>query len=224
MHTTKNWIMSENNVDKAKGLILDYVRSGGKVHLAAKAINQYGMVESRPWLNNDTMRMITSVFDTALPEFLRENMSAGARALLQVFFEGTSWERDGERFAILRQQHRLRHEPTAGVTWTSDLDRDIMLEVSIHVHTVSDTVAAQSPGCFQFINDVCSTCLEKFTLADTIVCLPCCHLFHKECITSWRASGQSLGKYCPMKCGTRPYTEWKIGHTQVTWSKELVGN
>ena len=31
----------------------------------------------------------------------------------------------------------------------------------------------------------CSVCESELTLQDTVVCLPCKHLFHPECIIPW---------------------------------------
>ena len=177
-----------------------------------------------------TQDQVTSLFDTTLPEFIRENMRAGATVplYLHVTFLNTSMginvhrEHFGEMKRMLYTEVRSENGVcgAAGVNWTQQLDtgwvtlvvwQSQLPKVTVETHRPDSPQISQ--GCSRFIDDQCTMCLYTFTVDDTVVCLPCFHLFHEPCIIQWRNSGQELAGLCPIcrSSTSSPYTKWHIG-------------
>ena len=229
--------MSKKYIDKAKALIINY----GLLHVGVKVTARFKDQHNMDWQllgQCANKAQVISLFDTTLPEFIRENMRAGAPLYLHVTFLNTSIETHGQYFGDMRREHQLytkTGEHTAGVNWTSEWDTGwvklVVWQSQLAVETHRPDSPQISQGCLRFIDDKCSMCLKLFTESgeseyddtdsepDTVVCLPCFHLFHESCIIKWRKSGRSVAVHCPIcQYSTPPYTKWHKGRRIWHWS------
>jgi len=51
------------------------------------------------------------------------------------------------------------------------------------------------PSSEDHLGKTCSICLADFELNEDVTCLPCSHLFHKDCILAWLTRGRAT---CPL--------------------------
>jgi hypothetical protein len=74
------------------------------------------------------------------------------------------------------------------------LDDSTALKECSTISSINAACCRSDSNMVECLGDVCSICLSAFEDGDFVVCLPCCHIYHDQCLTPWI----SLCARCPL--------------------------
>ena len=152
--------------------------------------------------NVQDVSQVENLFDQTLPKFILEN-KVPSRAKLELVIRFKYTDGKSDLIDLLRAEHQL---PPAFVRYAQSWD---ILALTVELQP-NEWGRLGETYLERFMGARCIFCLTDVTKDDTVVCLPCSHLFHESCMVEWWNTGRSQAvSQCPT-C-KQVYTEWHIG-------------
>jgi len=87
--------------------------------------------------------------------------------------------------------HKVLFFPMNGY---GSLDDSTALKECSTISSINAACCKSDSNMVECLGDVCSICLTAYKDGDFVVCLPCCHIYHDQCLSPWI----SLSARCPL--------------------------
>merc|ERR1712032_1171267 len=107
--------------------------------------------------------------------------------LFSAYWLGSLVEHDFLRHDFLRQEHHTDSSRIVGRVAKRDLPKP-----AVTPFVLRDSMT-------EYTGSVCTICLEEFSSGIILGRLPCKHVFHHKCVSTWLKSNP-LAARCPMRC------------------------